>query len=154
MTMGIEIERKFLVQGDEWRNHPGVSIRQGYLARERGHTVRVRIAGDRATLTIKAGTNTLRRSEFEYEIPLADATELLTLCTHTIEKTRRVVDVDGTKWEVDEFGGENAGLVVAEVELGSEDEVFNKPSWIGREVTDDSRYLNSELVAHPFCGWR
>ncbi len=151
--MAIEIERKFLVQGDAWRSYAGVSIRQGYLARERGHSVRVRIAGDRATLTIKAGTNTLKRSEFEYEIPLADASELLALCTHTIEKTRRVVDVDGTTWEVDEFGGQNAGLVIAEVELDSENQVFNKPSWIGREVTDDSRYLNSELVAHPFETW-
>jgi adenylate cyclase len=152
--METEIERKFLVHGDEWRSYAGVPIRQGYLARERGHSVRVRIAGDRATLTIKAGTDTLRRSEFEYEIPHADATELLKLCTHTIEKTRRVVDVNGTKWEVDEFGGDNAGLVVAEVELDSEDQAFNKPSWIGKEVTNDSRYLNSELVAHPFRTWK
>ena len=151
--MGIEIERKFLVVGDEWRRADGVPIRQGYLARERGHSVRVRVAGERATLTIKAGTDTLKRSEFEYEIPLADAIELLKLCTHTIEKTRRVVDVAGTKWEVDEFGGDNAGLVVAEVELDSEDQAFNKPSWIGREVTNDSRYLNSELVMRPFRVW-
>ena len=116
--MGTEIERKFLVNGDEWRRVDGVPIRQGYLARERGHSVRVRVAGE-----------------------------------HTIEKTRRVVDVDGTKWEVDEFAGENAGLVVAEVELDSEDQAFHKPSWIGQEVTNDSRYLNSELVMRPFRVW-
>jgi adenylate cyclase len=152
--MGTEIERKFLVRGEEWRRHDGISIKQGYLARERDHSVRVRLAGDKGTVTIKAGTDTLKRSEFEYGIPAADAAELLKLCKHTIEKTRHVVDVDGTKWEVDEFGGENAGLVVAEVELDSEDQAFNKPSWIGQEVTNESRYLNSELAAHPFSGWK
>lgn len=152
--MGIEIERKFLVDGDEWRRYDGVLIKQGYLARERDYSVRVRLAGDKGTMTIKSGTDTLKRSEFEYDIPAADAAELLALCKHTIEKIRRVVDVDGTKWEVDEFGGENAGLVVAEVELDDEDQAFNKPSWIGEEVTNDSRYLNSELVAHPFRSWK
>jgi CYTH domain-containing protein len=151
--MGTEIERKFLVCGDDWQRYGGVAIRQGYLVREREHTVRVRLAGDRATLTIKAGANALRRSEFEYEIPAADAAELLKLCKHAIEKTRRVVDVDGTRWEVDEFGGDNEGLVVAEVELDHEDSAFHKPAWVGREVTDDSRYLNSELAAHPFRMW-
>jgi CYTH domain-containing protein len=152
--MATEIERKFLVQGDEWRRHNGVRITQGYLARERERSVRVRLAGDRATLTIKAGAGTLKRSEFEYPIPTADAIELLALCTHTIEKTRRVIDVDGTRWEVDEFAGDNEGLVIAEVELESEDQIFNKPSWIGREVTDDTRYLNAELAAHPFRAWK
>jgi adenylate cyclase len=151
--MATEIERKFLLTGDEWRRHPGVSIKQGYLVRERAHTVRVRLADRYATLTIKAGTNALKRAEFEYEIPTNDAVELLKLCKHVIEKTRRVIDVDGTRWEVDEFGGDNAGLVVAEVELDREDAPFHKPSWIGREVTDDSRYLNSELAAHPFRTW-
>jgi adenylate cyclase len=151
--MGIEIERKFLVQGDEWRRHAGVSIRQGYLVRERERTVRVRLADRRATLTIKAGANALKRLEFEYEIPSDDAMELLKLCEHVIEKTRRVVDVETTRWEVDEFGGDNAGLVVAEVELDHENAAFHKPSWIGREVTHDSRYLNSELAAHPFRTW-
>lgn len=151
--MGIEIERKFLVRGNEWRRHDGVSIRQGYLARERDHSVRVRLAGDKGTLTIKSGADTLKRSEFEYEIPAADASELLELCKQTIEKTRHLVDSNGTKWEVDEFGGENAGLVVAEVELDSEDQAFDKPSWIGQEVTNDTRYLNSELVARPFKTW-
>ncbi len=152
--MGTEIERKFLVQGDAWRSHAGVLIRQGYLMREPARTVRVRLAGDRATLTIKAGANALKRAEFEYEIPRVDAQELLALCEHTIEKTRRVVDVEGTRWEVDEFAGDNAGLVVAEVELAHEDESFHKPSWIGGEVTHDSRYLNSELAAHPFRTWK
>lgn len=151
--MGTEIERKFLVRGDEWRRYEGVSIRQGYLARERDLSVRVRLAGDEGTVTIKTGSDTLKRSEFEYGIPAADAAELLKLCDHTIEKTRRVVDVDGTQWEVDEFEGENAGLVVAEVELDSEDQAFNKPSWIGEEVTNDRRYLNSELVVRPFGTW-
>src|ERR1700749_2028535 len=109
-AMGTEIERKFLVRGDAWRRGDGVSIKQGYLARERGYSVRVRLAGDKGTVTIKSGTDTLKRSEFEYGIPAADAAELLKLCKHTIEKTRRVVDVGGTKWEVDEFSGENAGL--------------------------------------------
>ncbi|HEX4479856.1 MAG TPA: CYTH domain-containing protein [Rudaea sp.] len=152
--MATEIERKFLVQGDEWPRHNGVRITQGYLARERERSVRVRLAGDRATLTIKAGAGTLKRSEFEYAIPTADAIELLALCTHTIEKTRRVIGVDGTRWEVDEFAGDNEGLVIAEVELESEDQIFNKPSWIGREVTDDTRYLNAELAAHPFRAWK
>jgi len=152
--MGTEIERKFLVQGDAWRRHAGISIKQGYLTRERHYSVRVRLAGANGTLTIKSGTGTLKRSEFEYEIPAADATELLKLCTHVIEKTRHVVDVNGTKWEVDEFGAANAGLVVAEVELDSEDQPFNKPSWIGQEVTDDTRYLNSELAVHPFSTWQ
>lgn len=152
--MGTEIERKFLVQGDAWRRHAGVSITQGYLARERGLSVRVRLAGDKATLTIKAGAGTLKRSEFEYAIPTADAVELLKLCTHSIEKTRRVIDVDGTRWEVDEFGGANTGLVVAEVELDREDQPYASPSWIGLEVTNDTRYLNSELAAHPFGAWK
>jgi CYTH domain-containing protein len=151
--MGIEIERKFLVRGDDWRRYAGVSIRQGYLARERDYSVRVRLAGDSGTVTIKSGTDTLKRSEFEYPIPAVDAAELLKLCRQTIEKTRSVVEVQGTRWEVDEFGGENAGLVVAEVELDREDQAFHKPSWIGEEVTHDSRYLNSELVARPFNTW-
>jgi CYTH domain-containing protein len=152
--MGTEIERKFLVTDDAWRRYDGVRIVQGYLARERTRSIRVRMAGSRVTLTIKAGAGTLTRAEFEYAIPAADAEELLKLCDHKIEKTRRVIDVDGTKWEVDEFFGANLGLVVAEVELDSEDQSFNKPSWIGAEVTHDSRYLNSELAAHPFTTWR
>ena len=153
--MATEIERKFLVQGTQWRNEAGTRIKQGYLNRDKARTVRVRVRGDQAFLTVKGLTRGASRAEFEYEIPLADAEELLKLSDGPlIEKTRYVVVHDGSKWEVDEFQGDNSDLVVAEIELRSKDEQFSRPPWLGREVTDDDRYYNSSLASHPYRAWR
>ena len=154
--MGEEIERKFLVIGDAWRGpEPGMPFRQGFLSTEPERTVRVRVAGARGWLTIKGKSIGTRRAEFEYEIPLADAQRMLdTLCKRPlIEKVRYVVPVGRHTWEVDVFEGENAGLVVAELELQSEDEGFERPEWIGQEVSHDPRYFNSNLVEHPYSTW-
>lgn len=154
--MGEEIERKFLVVGDGWRNTAEAEpLRQGFLSTEPERTVRVRLAGSRGSLTIKGKTIGARRQEFEYEIPGADAQRMLdTLCERPlIEKVRYRLRVGRHIWEVDVFEGENAGLVIAEVELESEDEAFEKPDWAGEEVTDDPRYFNSNLVAKPFRTW-
>ena len=152
--MGIEIERKFLVVGEGWRQGAGTRYSQGYLNRDAQRTVRVRIAGERAFLTVKGISKGATRSEFEYEIPIGDARQLLALADGpVIEKTRRVVEHEGSRWEVDEFFGDNAGLVVAELELESEDQPFARPDWLGPEVTGDSRYYNSSLAAHPYKVW-
>lgn len=153
--MALEIERKFLVTGSDWRTPDGVPYRQGYLNRDKQRTVRVRIAGEKAFLTIKGVSTGATRVEFEYEIPVSEATQLLTLCDGPlIEKTRRRVTVGAHVWEVDEFHGDNAGLVVAEIELGSEDEAFERPGWVTVEVTEDARYYNSNLAVRPFKEWR
>lgn len=153
--MGVEIERKFLVVGTDWKSVAGVQIRQGYLNRDKARTVRVRVAGDTAFLTVKGISHGATRAEFEYAIPLDDAQQLLTLCDGPlIEKTRYVIPYQGTTWEVDEFGGDNAGLVVAEVELLSEDQPFARPPWLGAEVTQDARYFNSSLASVPYGQWR
>ena len=152
--MATEIERKFLVQGTQWRNGTGTKIKQGYLNRDKARTVRVRVRADHAFLTVKGLTQGASRAEFEYEVPLADAEELLKLSDGPIiEKTRYVVVHEGSKWEVDEFEGDNSGLVVAEIELQSQDEQFSRPQWLGREVTDDNRYYNSSLASHPYRDW-
>jgi CYTH domain-containing protein len=152
--MAVEIERKFLVTGSAWRDVPGTRFSQGYLNRDKARTVRVRLAGAQAFLTIKGLSHGASRAEFEYEIPLADGELLLALCeAPLIEKIRRVVVHDGSTWEVDEFLGENAGLVVAEIELPSEDHAFTLPPWVGEEVTHDARYFNSSLSSHPFGRW-
>lgn len=153
--MGVEIERKFLLRGDAWRSmgHP-VLLRQGYLSSHKERVVRVRIEGERGVMTIKGRNVGAVRGEWEYEIPLADATELLLLCEQPlIEKYRRRIEHAGHVWEVDEFLGVNAGLVVAEIELGSEAEQFELPEWVGEEVTSDVRYLNSSLIKHPYSAW-
>jgi adenylate cyclase len=159
--MGIEIERKFLVDLDAWRRArddagaPGIRYSQGYLCTEPERTVRVRIAGESAMLTIKGPTREASRSEFEYDIPVDDALEMLQLCIQPlIEKTRYRIDHDGHTWEVDEFGGPNEGLVVAEIELHSIDEPFERPAWVAAEVTNDRRYSNSNLVSKPFIDWQ
>ena len=153
--MGVEIERKFLVTGAGWRQATGVRISQGYLNRDEHRTVRVRVAGEQAHLTIKGMTEGASRAEFEYEIPVEDGEQLLKLCEGPlIEKIRRTMVCDGATWEVDEFLGENAGLIVAEVELQSEDQAFARPEWLGKEVTDDARYFNSNLATHPFSRWQ
>lgn len=155
--MAIEIERKFLVQGEAWRQGAGLQLSQGYLCRDPARTVRVRIAGRQAFLTVKGlgqGAAKMSRQEFEYEIPLADAQALLKLCDGpVIEKLRRRIAVGGHVWEVDEFFGDNAGLVLAEVELESEDQAFERPGWLGAEVTQDARYFNANLAAHPYSQW-
>lgn len=154
--MPTEIERKFLVSGDGWKQPDRATLyRQGYLSTDKDRTVRVRIAGERAFLTIKGRSSGISRAEFEYEIPVAEAAQMLdTLCfTPLIEKLRYVIDHEGHRWEVDEFLGENQGLVVAEVELASPDEKIVPPSWLGREVSDDPRYFNSNLIKHPYRTW-
>ena len=154
--MGVEIEHKFLVKGDGWRRQgQPVLIRQGYLSSHPERVVRVRIYGDEAFMTIKSKMLGMSRGEWEYPLPLADAQEFLDrLCEQPIiEKYRRRIEFGGFTWEVDEFLGVNAGLVVAEIEVPSEDQAFERPDWVGDEVTDDSRYLNSNLIAHPFSAW-
>ena len=154
--MGIEIERKFLLAGDAWRGQgQSVLLRQGYLSSARERVVRVRIEGEQAMLTIKGANVGATRGEWEYPIPLADAAELLDgLCEQPlIEKTRHRIEHAGMVWEVDEFLGANAGLVVAEIELASEDQPFDKPDWIGAEVSGDARYYNANLIRHPFSQW-
>lgn len=152
--MAIEIERKFLVNGDNWRDATAVYYSQGYLNRDKSRTVRVRIAGDQAFLTIKGVTQGASRAEFEYPIPAIDAKALLAMCEQPlIEKYRRKISHAGFVWEVDEFLGENLGLVVAEIELPSENTAFEKPDWVGQEVTQDERYFNSNLSKRPFSTW-
>lgn len=154
--MGVEIERKFLLANEGWRGQ-GIAtrMRQGYLVADPVRTVRVRIEGGRAVLTIKGKTTGAARGEWEYDIPVADATELLDgLCEQPqVEKIRHRIEHAGHTWEVDEFLGLNAGLVVAEIELDAEDEAFEKPDWIGVEVTGDKRYYNSSLIRQPYSQW-
>jgi adenylate cyclase len=152
--MGIEIERKFLVVGDDWRQAPAVPYAQGYLNRDKQRTVRVRVVQDKAWLTVKGASHGATRAEFEYAIPVAEAEQLLALCEGPlVRKLRRVVEHAGATWEIDEFQGDNAGLVVAEIELASEDQAFEAPPWLGTEVTHDARYFNSNLAAAPFSTW-
>ena len=153
-AMAKEIERKFRIDPNWQPPGDGVAYEQGYLSSKPERTVRVRIAGDHAKLTIKGANQGVTRAEYEYDIPLADAESLLAICEQpTIRKRRYVVEHAGKTWEVDVFAGENAGLVIAELELASEDEVFEKPSWVRDEVSDDPRYYNSNLVAKPFKTW-
>ena len=154
--MGIEIERKFLVVDDGWKlQSPGVFMRQAYICSDPQRIVRVRIEGEHAVLTIKGKTEGISRSEWEYPIPYEDAQQLLnTLCEKPmIEKNRYRIPFGGFIWEVDEFFGENAGLVVAEIELESESQHFAKPDWVGLEVSHDKRYANANLFKHPFQRW-
>ena len=154
--MGVEIERKFLLSGDGWRQLAVSSqqLRQGYLAVDGATNVRVRTDGRRAWITLKGRGEGMVRPEFEYEIPAADAGELLALCRgRIVEKMRYRVPTGRHLWEIDEFAGANLGLVVAEIELRGESESFERPDWIGSEVTSDPRYLNANLAVHPFADW-
>lgn len=157
-AMATEIERKFLVRNDEWRTYAssGIRTRQGYLSSAKSVSIRVRVAGDRAFLNIKSATLGVSRSEYEYSIPLADAEQLLErFCVRPlIEKTRYLVRHGTHTWEVDVFEGENAGLVVAEIELAHADEPFERPRWAGEEVSDDPRYYNVSLVTFPYKDWK
>lgn len=153
--MGIETERKFLVTGEQWRKlGTPVAYAQGYLSNKPERTVRVRIAGGKAFLTIKGKTTGFSRPEFEYEIPVEDAKAMLNLCPNPpVEKFRTVIKWHEKVWEVDEFTGSNQGLIMAEIELQSEDEHFDKPEWIGEEVTENRKYYNGYLSEHPFGEW-
>ena len=153
--MAVEIERKFLVDSTRLilGDAPASHLKQGYLSVT--PTVRVRASDTEAWLTIKGTTHGISRSEFEYRIPLPDALELLTLCEdRVLEKTRYRVQHSGRTWEVDHFHGANAGLVLAELELETEDDVFGVPDWVTAEVTGDQRYSNSSLVQYPYGTWR
>jgi adenylate cyclase len=155
--LGREIERKFLVADDGWRGAAVRSMRmeQGYLASSETASVRIRVAGDQGRLNIKGGGFVADRAEYEYAVPLDDARELLeTLCRKpTVTKTRHWVPCGAWEWEVDEFHGANAGLVVAEIELEAEDAEFERPSWVAAEVTHLTRYYNVCLVDHPYSEW-
>lgn len=154
--MAIEIERKFLVESEDWRARVEATqiIRQGYLSSAPERAVRVRLKGDKGVLTVKGLGNGVSRPEFEYIIPVEEALALLELCEQPlIEKIRHIVPVEHHVWEIDVFSGVNAGLVVAEIELETEEEVFERPSWLGKEVTDDSRYFNVQLARCPFSAW-
>jgi CYTH domain-containing protein len=153
--MATEIERKFLVRDlQALAGVDGIAYRQGYLSTEADRTVRVRRAGAHAFITVKGRSHGATRAEFEYEIPIADADAMLGLCIPPIiEKVRHRIEHSGRVWEVDVFGGVNEGLVVAEVELPSADAEVALPPWVGDEVTDDPRYFNANLIAHPFRDW-
>jgi adenylate cyclase len=155
--MAIEIERKFLLRDERWRDAAdgGTRFRQGYLIGAERASVRVRIEGDQANINIKSATLGIKRQEYEYAIPLDEAEELLdTLCEQPqISKTRYLVPYGEHTWEIDVFDGDNAGLVVAEVELAAEDEAFACPPWVGEEVSGDTRYYNVCLVKHPYKDW-
>ncbi len=157
--MNLEIERKFLVPDETYKQEAvkAIRIRQGYIAHDAGRTVRVRIADDKGFLTIKGPSRDgISRQEWEREIPLQDAEDLFFLCKEgAIDKVRHIIPAPGgRKWEVDEFHGDNEGLVMAEIELGSPEEPYVKPAWLGKEVTGDKRYYNSHLCLHPYKEWK
>lgn len=155
--MAHEIERKFLVKNSDWKkNAKGNFFSQGYLSTDPEKTVRVRLEGNKATLTVKGLTTGISRPEFEFDIDFNQARQMLdTLCRNTcLTKIRYRIPYCGHTWEIDEFLGENTGLVVAELELQSEDEVFEKPQWLGEEISGDFRYYNSMLVSHPYSEWK
>lgn len=155
--MGTEIERKFLVRDDSWRRSVTEQrrIAQGYIAHTDTATVRVRVAGERATLTLKGTSHGISRSEFEYDVPVDDGLRMLAELTSgpVIDKVRHLVTVGDHIWEVDVFAGDNDGLVMAEVELGDADEEFVLPDWAGTEVSDDPRFYNVNLAARPYRDW-
>lgn len=155
--MPLEIERKFLVLGNAWRAQVtrSVEMRQGYLSGEHGRaSVRVRLEGEDARLNIKAAVIGSARAEYDYAVPAEHVREILaTLCVGVLEKRRHYIEREDVVWEVDEFLGANAGLIVAEVELRTVDQVVALPDWVGAEVTDDRRYYNHYLALHPYTGW-
>lgn len=156
--MGKEIERKFLLHLEEWTKlikPAGKHLRQGYISNNPEKTIRIRIAEKQAWLTIKGITIGASRLEYEYEIPIGEATELLdNFCESALEKIRYEIDYEGKTWEIDVFSGDNDGLIVAEIELLSEEEQFERPIWIAAEVTADKRYYNANLTTHPFKDWK
>ena len=155
--MGLEIERKFLLRSDAWRDQVSDSVQliQGYLLRGERSAIRVRIKGDVAELNIKHTLDGIHRLEYEYKIPVADAREIIEHVAQRplIEKTRHYVAHGGELWEIDEFHGENAGLILAEIELDTVDQPFDRPTWLGEEVSDDPRFYNSNLSKRPYSRW-
>ena len=153
--MALEIERKFLVKDNNWRNGQWTMYRQGYLNTDENRNVRVRVIDDRGYLTVKGISQGATRVEYEYEIPKAEADAMLdNLCEKPlITKKRYKIEFKGFVWEVDEFLGQNQGLIIAELELESENQVFIKPEWIGEEVTGDPKYFNSNLIHRPYSKW-
>lgn len=154
--MATEIERKFLLKNDNWKLlvSKSIEIKQGYLNSNSNRTVRVRITNEKAYLTIKSKSENISRAEFEYEIPKSEALELIDLCEKPIiSKTRNIVNNNNHTWEIDEFDGDNKGLILAEIELESENQQFLKPDWIGKEVSSDNKYYNSNLIKNPFKNW-
>lgn len=156
--MAMEIERKFLVINDDWKkeNPSGYLYLQGYFSTDSSPVIRIRISDGKGWITIKKRKGNWARLEYEYEIPLCEATEMMDeLCRKPlIEKIRYKIFYETRTWEIDVFSGENQGLVVAEIELCDEGDVFAKPPWLGEEITHDPRYLNVNLASHPYCRWR
>lgn len=155
--MGIEIERKYLLTNNSWREQviESTRISQGYLTQNEGKSsVRVRLSGDTANLNIKSRELAIRRQEYEYPVPVEDAQMMLDkLCVGVIDKIRHHVEFQGHTWEIDEFKGDNKGLIVAEIELESEESDFPHPEWLGEEVSHDPRYYNVNLISHPYSMW-
>ena len=154
--MSVEIERRFLLQNDAWRAAASApkTLRQGYLSVEKERTIRVRIVGQQAWLTLKGYISDVSRSEFEYEIPLAHAEQMMaTMCPFKMEKHRYFVDYQGLTFEVDEYFGDNAPLIVAELELPSESTPYPRPDWLGREITSEGKFTNAYLSKHPYSTW-
>ncbi len=153
--MALEIERKFVVSSfPETMAEKSVIMTQGYISRDKGRVVRVRIAGKTAWLTLKGPKTGFTCHEYEYTVPTADAAEMLRVfCTRVIEKERFFFQYRGNEWVVDRFSGENSGLILAEIELNSENQPFDLPDWVGTEVTGNPRYYNASLVDHPFTAW-
>ena len=154
--MNIEIERKFLLLNNLWKSEAiGVHYKQAYLNEKGDNTIRVRIEGNQAKLTIKSKATNISRMEFEYDIPMEDAEKLFLIAKTTKKKKYRYkIEYAGNIWEVDEFLGDNEGLVIAEIELKSENQPFQKPSWIGMEVSGDKRYTNANLARNPYKNWK
>ncbi len=155
--MAVETERKFLLKNNDWRLLVSAQrqIMQGYLNSEPERTVRVRISDGQGIITIKSKSEGLSRAEYEYNIPVADAREMMALCEKPIiEKTRHLLTFENKLWEIDEFDGDNKGLIVAEVELESERETPTLPYWLGEEVSYDKKYFNASLIQHPYCQWK
>ena len=157
MIPNLEIERRFLLANDTWRQHATAPqcLHQGYLTVAKECSIRVRIIGDNAWLTIKGYISDTTRSEYEYPIPLAEAQQMLaTLCPFKVEKNRYVIEYDGHRFEIDEFLGDNAPLILAELELPSETTAYPRPDWLGKEITSDGRYTNAYLSTHPYPTWQ
>ena len=154
--MAKEIERKFLVDKDKWKNEgKQLKMKQAYLMIDGHKVVRVRIANDKAYLTIKGNLVGITRDEFEYEVPVNDAIQMMNLRVGAIvEKTRHIVTFNGKTWEIDVFEGENSGLIIAEIELNNEEEPFEKPDWVLNEVSMDDRYFNFNLSKNPYSRWQ
>lgn len=154
--MGVEIERKFLVTNDDWKDVPKllyVVLEQGYLMQDDNYVLRIRVDGREGWLTIKSATSGMTRKEYEYPVRYGEALELLNQCTNRVAKHRHAIVDGGFEWTIDVFGGKNRGLILAEIEIESETVVLDLPSWLGEEVTFDERYYNANLAECPYSSW-